>query len=114
MRRCALAANGRQAIINRRIGSLLNIVNILSRFNLLICFYGHTFHKKYLFRSQRVSYSVGNLVQFLPSGFVRVMWAKFQTEPVAHVTGKDVQVNVKHLLPRSLAVREEEIYPFAL
>jgi len=42
------------------------------------------------------------------------MRAKSQTEPVARITGKDVQVNVKYLLPCRLAVCEEEIYSFAL
>src|SRR5215475_4170368 len=42
------------------------------------------------------------------------MRAKSQTEPVARITGKDVQVNVKYLLPCRLAVCEEEIYPFTI
>ena len=42
------------------------------------------------------------------------MRAKSQTEPVTHITGKDVQMSVKYFLPRRLAVCEEEIYPFTL
>src|SRR5262245_26576549 len=67
-----------------------------------------------LFRLQHVSYSIGDFVQFLTFGFVRVIWAKFYTETVTHITRKNVQVNMKDFLSRSLTVCEEEIYPFAL
>src|SRR5262249_35035334 len=67
-----------------------------------------------LFRLQRVSYSICDLIQFPPFGFVRVMRAKSQAEPITRKTGKYVQMSVKYFLPRRLAVCEEEIYPFTL
>jgi hypothetical protein len=41
------------------------------------------------------------------------MRAKSDTESITHVTGKDVQMNMKYFLPRRLAVREGEIHSFA-
>jgi hypothetical protein len=67
-----------------------------------------------LFRLQRVSYHVRDLVQFLPSGFVSIIRAKPHTETITRITGKDMQVDVKDFLPRSLAVREADIDPFTL
>ncbi len=42
------------------------------------------------------------------------MWAKPDFESITHVTGKDVQMNVKHFLPRRLTVREADIHAFTL
>jgi hypothetical protein len=42
------------------------------------------------------------------------MWAKPHTETITHITGKDMQVDVKDFLSRSLAVREADIDPLAL
>jgi hypothetical protein len=67
-----------------------------------------------LFRLQRVSYPVRNLIQFPTFWFVRVMWAKPDFESITHVTGKDVQMNVKYFLPRRLAVRKADIHAFTL
>src|SRR5262245_62758424 len=47
-----------------------------------------------LFRLKRVFYITGNLIQFLPSGFVSIMRAKPHTETITRITGKDVQVDV--------------------
>jgi hypothetical protein len=42
------------------------------------------------------------------------MRAKPDFESVAHVTGKDVQMDVKYFLPRRSAIRKADIYPFTL
>jgi len=42
------------------------------------------------------------------------MRAKPHTETITHVAWKDVYVNMKDFLPRRLAVREADIYPFTL
>jgi hypothetical protein len=63
---------------------------------------------------QRVSYPVRNLIQFPTFGFIRVMWAKPDFESIAHITGKDVQMNVKYFLPCGLAVRKADIHAFTL
>jgi hypothetical protein len=42
------------------------------------------------------------------------MWAKPDFESIPHVTGKDVQMNVKYFLPRRLAVRKADIHAFTL
>jgi hypothetical protein len=42
------------------------------------------------------------------------MRAKCQTESVAGITGNDVQMAMKYILPRRLAVREPNTYSFAL
>jgi hypothetical protein len=42
------------------------------------------------------------------------MRAKPDAEPITHVTGKDVQVNVKYFLPRRGAICEADIYSFTL
>ncbi len=42
------------------------------------------------------------------------MRAKLETESIAHVTGNDVQMGMKDLLPCRLAVRKADIYPFTL
>jgi hypothetical protein len=65
-----------------------------------------------LFLLRRVSYPVRNLIQFPTFGFIRVMWTKPDFESIAHVTGKDVQMNVKYFLPCSLAVRKADIHAF--
>jgi hypothetical protein len=41
------------------------------------------------------------------------MRAKPDFESITHVTGKDVQMNVKYFLPRRLAVRKADIHAFA-
>jgi len=42
------------------------------------------------------------------------MWAKPDFESIAHITGKDVQMNVKYFLPCGLAVRKADIHAFTL
>ena len=42
------------------------------------------------------------------------MRAERQAEPVTRITGKYMQMSMKYLLPRRLAVCEEEIHPLAL
>jgi hypothetical protein len=42
------------------------------------------------------------------------MWSKPDFESIIHVTGKDVQMNVKYFLPCSLAVRKADIHAFTL
>jgi hypothetical protein len=66
-----------------------------------------------LFRLQRVSYSIRNLIQFLTFGPVPVMRAKCYAKSVAHITGNNVQMGMKYLLPCRLAVCEPDIYSFA-
>jgi hypothetical protein len=42
------------------------------------------------------------------------MWAKPDFESITHVTGKDVQMNMKYFLPCRLAVRKADIHAFTL
>ena len=42
------------------------------------------------------------------------MRAKPHTETITHVTGKDVQVDVKDFLPRSFAIRKADIHSFTV
>lgn len=42
------------------------------------------------------------------------MRPKCQTESIAHITRNNMQMGMKYLLPRSLAVREPDIYSFTL
>jgi hypothetical protein len=63
---------------------------------------------------QRVAYPISDLVQFPPFGFVGVMRAKPDFESITHVTGKNVQMNVKYFLPRRLPVRKADIHAFTL
>ena len=55
-----------------------------------------------------------DLIQFPTFGFVHIMRAKPHTETITHITGKNMQVDVKDFLPSSLAVREADIDPFTL
>jgi hypothetical protein len=65
-----------------------------------------------VFRLQRVSYFIRNLIQFLTFGFVPVMRAEYQAKPIAHITGNDVQMAMKYFLTCGFAVREPDIYSF--
>jgi len=65
-----------------------------------------------LFRLQRVSYCIRNLIQFLTFGFVSVMRAERQTESIADITGNNVQMAMKYVLSRRRAVRKPNAYPF--
>ena len=42
------------------------------------------------------------------------MRAKPHTETITRIAGKDVQMDVKDFLPRSLAIRKADIYSFTL
>jgi hypothetical protein len=42
------------------------------------------------------------------------MRAKSETESITHITGNDVQMNVKYFLPCRLAVRKADIHTFTL
>jgi hypothetical protein len=67
-----------------------------------------------LFRLQRGSYPVRDFIQYSPFGSVPIMRAKPETESIAHITGNDVQMSMKHFLPCGLAVREFDVYSFTL
>jgi hypothetical protein len=66
-----------------------------------------------LFRLQRVSYSIRNLIQFLTFGPAPVMRAICLTESITNITRNNVQMAMKYILPCGLAVREPDIYSFA-
>jgi len=42
------------------------------------------------------------------------MWAKPDFKSITHITGKDMQMNVKYFLSRRLAVRKADVHAFAL
>ncbi len=64
--------------------------------------------------AQRAPDPLRSPLQLLPAGPVRVIRAESQAEAVTLEAGYDVQVDVEDLLAGRLAVREEEVDPFAL